>query len=137
MSEFASWAQSNWYTVGTLLIELSFLVAAVWFARNILGTLRAFQEQVGALLRLSITSAPTDLHPAAANAKPSFANASPYWLTPSETPVVSPPEPADSGPNQFVVAWQRLISWLQEPMRTSEAGRWRRVINWLQAPAGN
>ena len=35
MSEFISWVQGNWQALGTLLTQLAFLVAGVWFARNI------------------------------------------------------------------------------------------------------
>lgn len=139
MSEFFSWAQVNWHALGTLLTQFAFLVACVWFARNFLKTMRVFQEQVGALLRLLITATPTESesHLVGANVKRSLAEASPYWLTPSETQPATAPEDTDSGPSRFVVAWHRLLLWLQEPMRTSEASRWRRVIHWLQAPAGN
>ena len=137
MSEFISWAQNNWYSIATLLTEIAFLAAAVWFARNILRTVRAFQEQLGALLRLSLTVAPTDLHSAGVNAKSSLAAASPYWLTPAETQTVTPPQPAESGPSRFIVLWHRLVFWLQQPMSISEAGSWRRIIHWLQAPAGH
>ena len=140
MNEFTVWVQSNWYEIGILLIALAFLVAGVWFARNILRTARAFQEQIGALLKLSITTPSTELHSAGAQAKRSLAEASPYWLTPSETQTVAPQEPADSGPGQFVVAWRRVVLWLNEPMATSgdsEAVGWHRVINWLQAPSGH
>jgi hypothetical protein len=136
MSEFISWVQSNWQALGTLLTQLAFLVAGVWFARNILRTMMAYQEQVGALLRLSITASPTEQHSADVNTKRSLAEASPYWLMP-ETQTVSAPEPTDSGPSRFVVTWHRLGHWLREPMSTAEAGRLRRVIHWLQAPAGN
>lgn len=137
MSEFVSWVQVNWHELGALLTQVAFLVAGVWFARNVLRTMRAFQEQVGALLRLSITTTPTDANPAEAKAKRSLAEASPYWLTPSETQTVTTPEIADSGPSRFAIAWHRLVLWLQEPMSTSEASPWRRVIHWLQAPAGH
>jgi hypothetical protein len=139
MSGFISWAQGNWYALGTLLIQLFFLGAGVWFARNILKAVMAFQEQLGALLRLSITATPTELHSAGANTKRSFAEASPYWLTPAETLTVNAPEPTptDRGPSRLVVAWHLLVLWLQAPMSTSGAGRWRRLVHWLQAPAGN
>jgi hypothetical protein len=137
MSEFIAWAQGNWYAVGTLLIEIAFFIAVVWFARNILRAARAFQEQVGALLKLSITAAPTEVRLAGTDAKRSLAEASPYWLTPSESPTVALPETTDSGPSRFVVAWRHVVLWLETPMGTSKAGRWRRVIHWLQAPAGN
>ncbi len=138
MSGFISWAQGNWHELGTLLTQIAFFVAGVWFARSLLRTMRAFQEQVGALLRLSITAAtPTELHPAGANAKRSLAETSPYWLTPSEPQTVSAPEPTDGGPGRFVVAWQVLVQWLQEPISTPHASHWRRLVHWLQAPAGN
>lgn len=138
MSGFVSWVQGNWQALGTLLTQLAFLVAGVWFARNILRTMRAFQEQVGALLRLSITAAtPTELYSAGANARRPLVEASPYWLTPSETQTVSAPEPIDSGPSRFVLAWHPLVHWLQEPMSTPQAGHWRRLVHWLQVPAGN
>ena len=48
------WAQINWYAVGTLALQVAFLVAAVWFAKSVLKVVRSFQEQIGALLKLSI-----------------------------------------------------------------------------------
>ena len=136
MTDFISWAQSNWYEAGILLIALAFLGAGVWFARNFLRTTRAFQEQLGALLKLSITTAPSELH-SGVHAKRSLAEASPYWLTPSVTQAVAPPEPTANGPSRSAPAWHRLVLWLNEPMATAEVGHWRRVINWLQAPASN
>jgi len=62
MSEFTDWMQSNWYALGNLLFQFAFLAAAVWFAREMLRTIRASQEQVGALLKLSITGAMTERH---------------------------------------------------------------------------
>jgi hypothetical protein len=58
MNDFGPLAIKDWYALGSLLAEIGFLVAAVWFARNLLKTIRVFQEQIGALLKLSITSAP-------------------------------------------------------------------------------
>jgi hypothetical protein len=133
MIEFTFWTQSNWYELGTLLTEVAFLAAGIWFARNILRTIRIFQDQVGALLRLSITATPNELHSESTPAGHSLAEASPYWLMPSKTETVSAPEPTESGPP----FWRRLVLWLQAPMSTSEIGPWRRVINWLQAPVGN
>jgi hypothetical protein len=141
MSEFMSWVRVNWQEMGALLTQVAFLVAGVWFARNILRTMMAFQEHMGALLRLSITATPTEPNPGEAKAKRSLAEASPYWLAPSETQTVTAPESIESGRSRFSVAWHRLGLWLQEPMNaseaTSEASPWRRVIHWLQAPAGH
>jgi hypothetical protein len=140
MNDFNPWTQGGWYALGSLLTQLAFLVAGVWFARNILRTMRAFQEQVGALLKLSITD-PAERQSPSAVGKGVLTEASPYWLPPSLTqpigPTIGPPEPEDSGPSRFAVAWHRLLLWLQAPMSTSEVAPWRRAISWLQAPSGS
>jgi hypothetical protein len=128
MSEFTAWMQSNWYALGNLLFQFAFLAASVWFAREILRTIRASQEQVGALLKLSITGASTER---------TLAGASPYWLTPSEIPPVGPLDPPESGPSQWAVARHSLVAWLQTPMNSGDTTPWRRAIRWLQAPAGS
>lgn len=139
MIEFSSWTQVNWYAVGTLLTQLGFLIAGVWFAHSILKIIRSFQEQVGALLKLSISAGPNEARPEATGLKRSIAETSPYWLTPSETQIASQaaPEPVASGPSRFVVAWHGLLHWLITPMNSSWLAPWRRVIHWLQAPAGH
>jgi hypothetical protein len=136
MNELTPWTQGNWYALGSLLTQLAFLVAGVWFARNILRTMRAFQEQFGALLKLSITDAPAERNAASTIVK-TFLETSPYWLAPSPTPTVTEPEPANNGQSRFVAGWHRLSIWLHAPMSTSEVAPWRRVIYWLQAPSGS
>jgi hypothetical protein len=56
----STWIQSNWYELGNLLSQFAFLAAGIWFARKILRTMRASQEQFGALLKLSMTSSVTE-----------------------------------------------------------------------------
>ena len=129
MNEFSPWTQGNWYALGNLLTQLGFLLAAVWFARNIIKAMRAFQEQIGALLKLSITAPPAERHSVAADA-------SPYWLTPAEAPAAAPAEPVQSGPGRLTIAWHRVGHWLREPMKPSEILPLRRIIRWLQAPTG-
>jgi hypothetical protein len=124
MNEFAAWIQNNWYALGNLLMQISFLAAGVWFARTILRTIRASQEQVGALLKLSAADRP-------------FASTSPYWLTPSETPTGSLSELHESRPSRMAVAWHGLIVWLQTPMSSGTVAPWRKALQWLQAPAGH
>ena len=136
MSEFCSWAEENWQPLGALLIQLAFLVTGVWFVRNILKTIRAFQEQVGALLKLTITATPDERHLAGTTVKQSLAEGSAYWFTPSETRTVGPPAPTASGSGRLVVAWRRLVHWMQAPMSTTAVTPWRRVIRWFQAPVG-
>jgi len=137
MSEFTVWMQSNWYALGNLFSQFAFLAAGVWFARKILRTMRASQEQVGALLKLSVTGAVNERHSSSAAAERSFANASPYWLTPGEIPPASVPEPHESGPGRLAVAGHHVIVWLTTPMSSGQAAPWRKAIKWLQAPAGN
>ena len=55
MNQIIDWMQNNWYELGSLLAQFTFLFAGLWFAQKILKTMRASQQQVAALLRLSIT----------------------------------------------------------------------------------
>jgi hypothetical protein len=141
MNDFGPLAIKDWYALGSLLAQIGFLVAVVWFARNFLRTMRAFQEQIGALLKLSITSAPGERQSSNTTARNVLAEGSPYWLPPSPAasayPPANPTEVVERGPNLFVAGWQRTIHWLREPMGTAQVSYRRRVMNWLQAPAGH
>ena len=136
MNEFTSWMQGNWYALGNLLSQFAFLAAGVWFARKILRAMRASQEQVGALLKLSVTDAMQERHSASMNAERSFATVSPYWLMPTEVPPVVTPELHESGPSRWLVARHHVASWLKTPMSSGDAAPWRKALKWLQAPAG-
>ncbi len=132
MNELSTWMQSNWYALGNLFIEGAFLAAAVWFGRRILRTLRASQEQVGALLKMSVTGAIAERQSSNGAADRSFANASPYWLTPPEVPAAAPlQELHESRPG----LGHRAIVWLKTPMKRAQVAPWRKAIKWLQAPA--
>jgi hypothetical protein len=137
MSDLTALDQNNWYAPASLLIQLAFLVAGVWFARNVLRTMRAFQEQVGAMLKLSITGVTGERHVSSASAKQSLAEVSPYWLAPSETNTASLPEPIETGPSRVAVARRKMVLWLQAPMSGAEISPWRQIITWLRAPAGS
>jgi hypothetical protein len=137
MNEFAAWIQSNWYSLGNLLVQISFLAAGLWFARMILRMLRASQEQVGALLKLSVTGTTAERHSSSAAADRPFANASPYWLAPTEVPPVGLAELHESQPSRWAVAWHSLTVWLQKPMSSGAVHPWRKALHWLQAPAGH
>jgi hypothetical protein len=54
MDQIANWMQSNWYELGSLSAQFMFLFAGLWFAGKILKAIRATQQQMGALLRLSM-----------------------------------------------------------------------------------
>ena len=131
----STWIQSNWYELGNLLAQFTFLAAGIWFARKILRTMRASQEQVGALLKLSVTGSVAERPSSSVLAEGTLGGASPYWLTPPEIPPVSAPEPRLDSPSRWTVGWHKLVVWLQKPMSTGEVAPWRRVVRWLQAPA--
>ena len=137
MNEFTVWMQGNWYELGTLLSEFVFLAAGIWFARKILKALRASQEQVGALLKLSVTGTITDRQPASSGSERSFAAASPYWLTPNELPPAPQQEAQEIGPGRLALAGRSVVEWLQTPMRSGSVAPWRKAVRWLQSPAGH
>lgn len=136
MTELTAWMQSNWFELGNLLLGLAFLTAGVWFARGFLRTIRSLQEQIGALLKLSISATPEVRHSGTVSSKHSLADASPYWLTPSETQASTLPEPAENNPGRLRVAWHHLVQWLKEPLSGAEMVPLRRALRWLQAPIG-
>ena len=55
MDQIANWVQNNWYELGSLVAQFTVLFAGLWFAAKILRTMRATQQQMGALLRLCMT----------------------------------------------------------------------------------
>jgi hypothetical protein len=125
MNEFNVWIRNNWFELGILFLFSATLATVVWFARNILKTFRAYQEQVGALLRLSFSDLVSAQTPAQAPAAEVSA------------PVLS--EPSPRGPNRLFAACRALVRWFQAPMGNSSgsAAPWRKVFRWLQAPAGS
>lgn len=144
MNDINGWVQDNWYSIGSLLVQLTFLFAGLWFARRILRTLRASQEQFGALLKLSLSDElgeraklgstahrPTPYVKADWPATSETAGAPEADVTTSaETPELTLPEDeSHSG----------IIAWLMTPMggHGHRIPAWRRVMHWLQAPAGN
>ncbi len=55
MNQTIEWIQSNWYELGSLVAQFTFLFAGLWFAQKILKAMLASQQQFGALLRLSMS----------------------------------------------------------------------------------
>lgn len=141
MSEISSLIQTNWQELGTFLVEVAFLIAGVWFAHNILKAMRAFQEQIGALLKLSITPSAAERESSPANARSSLAETSPYWLTPSATETAASTEAGavQSAQSWMTRAWHGVVAWMNEPMTNAhaEAGAWHRFVHWLRTPAGS
>lgn len=131
----STWIQSNWYELGNLLSHFAFLAAGIWFARKILRTMRASQEQFGALLKLSMTSSVAERPSSSVIAERTLSGASPYWLTPAEPTPPDLSEPAEMGPTRWEMARRSVLAWLQAPMSSAEVAPLRRVIKWLQEPA--
>ncbi len=55
MSAIVDWLQNYWVDLASLLVQIAILAAMVRYGRRLLGTLRASQEQIGALLKLSLS----------------------------------------------------------------------------------
>jgi hypothetical protein len=60
MNQTIEWIQSNWYELGSLIAQFTFLFAGLWFAQKILKAMLASQQQFGALLRLSMSEGLAD-----------------------------------------------------------------------------
>jgi hypothetical protein len=54
LSELSDWVTSNWFELGTLLIQCTILLALVGFGRAMLRVNRASQEQLEAQQRPSL-----------------------------------------------------------------------------------
>jgi hypothetical protein len=118
MTEFSDWIQANWFELGILTVLSAILATIMWFARNILRTLRASQEHVGALLRLA------------------FSDVVPVQAMGTEVPAPILGERSRSL-SPLVASARNLIRWFQAPMGSGSVAPWRKVVRWLQAPAGS
>lgn len=145
MNELGDWMQIHWFELASLLVQIAFLTAALWFARKILKTMRASQEQVGALLKLALSDAMGDPLRSGATTHRSTSSVagerpSPYvmaeWPTATEAPALTLPE-GEHRSRRLAAARRGLVQWLQTPMSSPGLVSWRRVTHWLQAPAGS
>jgi hypothetical protein len=57
MIEISDWFENNWVDLARLFVQGAILAAVVRYGRKLLATLRASQEQVGVLLKLSVSDA--------------------------------------------------------------------------------
>jgi len=129
MDEFAN----RWYQAGSLLVQAGFLIASVWSVRAILRNMRASQEQIGALLKLTVFGGATG-----EEALRTAAHATPYLLggwpepTPNSAPAISAAPTSGFSGNLL----SGMSAWLQAPM-SAGVSPWRKAVRWLQAPAGS
>ncbi len=131
MTDFGSWMQQNWYQLGSFFVQVAFLFLAFSVAGRLLRAFRASQEQLGALVKLSVAGNFQE-RPADSSLRSSSA-ASPYWLPPSpalSSPAISASEQRSSGPGFF--------EWWKAPMGvTTGTSSFHRVLRWLQMPANS
>lgn len=136
MNDFGAWMQGNWYQLGSFFVQLAFLFAAIWFAGRILRTLRASQEQVGALLKLSVSGSAPDRHPEPAPLPRAASEVSPYWAAPTPSQPATQFVTSASNPYEEVSSGPGLLGWLKTPMRiTQGTSSFHRVLRWFQSPA--
>jgi hypothetical protein len=122
----------QWYQAGTLLVQAGFLVAGVWSVRTILKNMRASQEQMGALLKLTVSAGGGEEN------LPSHPRATPYLLDgwPESAQNTVPAASLSQSAVRQSGMWSGVATWLHEPMVRSGINPWRRAVRWLQAPAG-
>jgi hypothetical protein len=70
MNGLGDWFQNNWIDLARLLVQCAILAVLVRYGRKMLATLRASQEQVGALLKLSVSDSVEEQRPAPAAEPP-------------------------------------------------------------------
>jgi len=101
MNGFGDWFDNNWVDLARLIVQCGILAAVVWYSRKILKTLRASQEQSGALLRLSVSGGATQERPSSI-AEPAFTPpgfATPTYATRQDpAPLAASPAPAFGSP---------------------------------------
>ena len=136
MNDFGAWIQANWYQLGSFFVQLAFLFAAIWFAGKIIKTLRASQEQVGALLKLSVSGITPERHAESAPLSRAASEVSPYWLPPTPPQSATQFVTSASNPYHETSSGPGLIGWLKTPMHiTTGSSSFHRVLRWFQSPA--
>jgi len=136
MNDFGDWFQNNWYQLGSFFIQIGFLFAAIWFAKTILKTLRASQEQVGALLKLSVSGASVDRQTEAPSLPRAASEVSTYWLPPTPSQPATAFVTSEHGAIHSDSSSPSFLGWLKSPMRvTTGTSSFHRVLRWLQSPA--
>src|SRR3989442_14598667 len=101
MREITAWMQSNWYELGNLFAEFVFLDVGIWFARKVLRTLRASQEQVGTLIKLTVARTIPERQSTNTAAERSLVTGAPDRMTPSDAPAADQSTTLGDGPSRF------------------------------------
>jgi hypothetical protein len=112
MNEINDWIQTNWFELGSLLIQFAILATVAWYGRKALRILVASRHQNEAMQGLSLSNVNGERQ-------------------------LGDPEDAEHGPGRVAVAWCNLMAWFQAPMGSGGPGPFRRTIRWFQAPMGS
>lgn len=115
MSEISDWIQSNWFEVGSLLVQCAVLATLAWYGRKVLRILLASYDQLEALRR--------------------NVGAEHQITEQAFAPVRF--EHVAHGSGGVAAACRDLITWLRAPMGSVGVGTSSRVKRWLQAPMGS
>jgi hypothetical protein len=119
MSEISDWIQSNWFELGSILVQVAVLATLAWYGRKALKILMASYDEMEAMRSLWVSK----LAPEQPVAQPAFA--------------VPGFEHAGFDSGGVAAAWRDLITWLRAPMGSGGIGPCRRVLRWFQAPMGS
>jgi hypothetical protein len=119
MSEMTDWFQNNWIDLARLLVQCAILAAVVRYGRKLLATMRASQEQVGALLRLSVSDTVAE-QPAGSPAPEMTGGYEPPALTPAPNKRFEEPAPAAEPSRSYEPASLRFREPEPEPEREPE-----------------
>src|ERR1700687_4429322 len=148
MSEISDWFQNNWIDLARLLVQCAILATVVRFGRKLLATLRASQEQVGALLKLSVSDTLAERTAPAPEPEPVFAGAFSRTSYAAEREqslggrVIGAQAPAFTTPAPQRAESPSLTPWVSAPATEPEPVNYQAaavparpsVSSWLQAP---
>ena len=111
----SDWIQTNWFELGSLLVQCAILVTLVWYGGKTLRIVRALQTRDETVERLL---------PSTAAAEPTVRRT----FAPARL------EGTEDGASGMAAVWDNLTSWLQTPMVSREAVPRGKDSRWLRAP---
>ena len=106
------WFQNNWIDLARLLVQCAILAAVVRYGRKLLAAQRASQEQMGALLKLSVSDAVAETPAPAPEMSKRFEQP---VLTPEPSRLYEQPAPAVEPSRSYGPASLRLREPEPEP----------------------
>jgi hypothetical protein len=115
----SDWIQSNWFELGSLMVQFAVLVTLAWFGRKLLRILSVSFGHSEALPRVSPSNVAVEQRVVEQEyAPPAF-------------------QPARQALARESRTWPGLIEWLREPIGNGGTYSRNRFIRWFQAPIGS